>query len=138
MCKETFFTFSQRFFGQACSPEFVESPHAGTRGSGLSDGGFNETLDVKNIYKNSVIKKQVHLLSMASHCCLCQEGLNDDGVFETGQFFQLIDWFIFYANSIRKFDRSHSHLMMLLTSKGDRLFVFYEQYSLYCDNLLRV
>ena len=45
---------------------------------------------------------------------------------------------------MRKFDRSclkavlgiHSYLMMLLTSKADRLFGFYEQYSLYDDNLL--
>ena len=68
----------------------------------------------------------------------------NDSVFETAQFVQVIDWFIFQANSTRKFDRSclkavlgiHSCLMMLLTSKADRLFVFYEQYSLYDDNLL--
>ena len=68
----------------------------------------------------------------------------NDSVFETAQFVQVIDWFIFQANSTRKFDRSclkailgiHSYLMMLLTSKADRLFVFYEQYSLYDDNLL--
>ena len=59
----------------------------------------------------------------------------NDGVFETAQFFQMIDLFIFYANSMCKFDRSHSYLMMLLTSKGDRQCVFYEQYSLYGDNL---
>ena len=67
-----------------------------------------------------------------------------DSVFETVQFVQVIDWFIFQANSTRKFDRScleavlgiHSYLMMLLTSKADRLFVFYEQYNLYDDNLL--
>ena len=68
----------------------------------------------------------------------------NDSVFETAQFFEVIDWFMFYANSTRKFDRSclravlgiHAYLVMLLTSKADRLFFFYEQYSLYDDNLL--
>ena len=30
----------------------------------------------------------------------------NDSAFETDQFFHVIDWFIFYANSTRKFDRS--------------------------------
>ena len=30
----------------------------------------------------------------------------NESVFETAQFFQVIDWFIFYAKSRRKFDRS--------------------------------
>ena len=55
-----------------------------------------------------------------------------DSVFETAQLVQVIDWFIFQANSTHNFDRScleavlgiHSYLMMLLTSKADRLFVF--------------
>ena len=58
LCKEIFSTLSQRFFRQACLQGFVESGYAGTCGSNFCDGGFNRTLDLQNIYKNSVIKSK--------------------------------------------------------------------------------
>ena len=50
--------FLRDFFRQACLPEFVSSGYAGTCGSNFCDGGFNGTLDLQNIFKNSVIKSK--------------------------------------------------------------------------------
>ena len=71
---------------------------------------------------------------------MVNDSVNDS---ETAQFVHVIDWFIFYANSIPKFDRScQSCPWHTFTSddvvdfKGRPTVVFYEQYSLYDDNLL--
>ena len=62
--KKFLFTLSQKFSGQACLPEFVESGHSGTCGNDFCDGGFNGTLGLKNYLKNS--KMASSFASMAS------------------------------------------------------------------------
>ena len=94
-CKEIFFTLSQRFFGQACLPEFVESGHSGTCGNDFRDGGFNGTLDLKNIFKNSRIASPFafHGFTVPSSSKTFERWSRIVS-FETAQFFQVIDWFI--------------------------------------------